>query len=88
MQETLVQSLGWGDPLEEGMAAHFSILCLKNPHGQMSLTGYCPWGHKESDTTKQLSVHTQWTLVQGWGLAPSVMPLYTPLGKQVLARLS
>ena len=67
MQETLVQSLGWGDPLEEGMATHSSILCLKNPHGQMGLTGYCPWGHKESDTTKQLSMHAQWTLVQGWG---------------------
>ena len=88
MQETLVQSLGWGDPLEEGMATHSSILCLKNPHWQMSLTGYCPWGHKESDTTKQLSVHTQWSLVQGWGLTPSMMTLYTLLGRQVLARLS
>ena len=26
MQETLVQFLGWEDPLEEGMATHFSIL--------------------------------------------------------------
>ena len=26
MQETLVQSLGWEDPLEEGMATHSSIL--------------------------------------------------------------
>ena len=26
MQETWVQSLGWEDPLEKGMAAHFSIL--------------------------------------------------------------
>ena len=26
--------------------------CLENPHGQRSLAGYCPWGHKESDTTK------------------------------------
>ena len=26
MQETWVQSLGWEDPLEEGMATHFSIL--------------------------------------------------------------
>ena len=25
------------------------------PHGQRSLVGYSPWGHKESDTTKQLS---------------------------------
>ena len=26
MQETLVQPLGWEDPLEEGMATHSSIL--------------------------------------------------------------
>ena len=26
MQETWVQSLGWEDPLEEGMAIQFSIL--------------------------------------------------------------
>ena len=29
--------------------------CLKNPHGQRSLVGYSPWGHKESDMTEQLS---------------------------------
>ena len=27
-------------------------------HGQRSLVGYSPWGCKESDTTKQLSMHT------------------------------
>ena len=26
--------------------------------GQRSLAGYSPWGHKESDTTEQLSTHT------------------------------
>ena len=31
LQETLVQSLGWEDPLEEGMATHFSILAWRNP---------------------------------------------------------
>ena len=25
-----VQSLGWEDPLEEGMATHSSIFCLEN----------------------------------------------------------
>ena len=29
MQETWVQSLGWEDPLEEGMAAHSSILAWR-----------------------------------------------------------
>ena len=31
MQETWVQSLGWEDPLEEGMATHSSILAWKIP---------------------------------------------------------
>ena len=29
--------------------------CLGNPHGQRSLAGYGPWGHKESDTTEWLT---------------------------------
>ena len=33
--------------------------CLENPHGQKSLVGYSPWGHKESDTTEQLSTQKQ-----------------------------
>ena len=28
---------------------------LKIPHGQRSLAGYSPWGHKELDMTEQLS---------------------------------
>ena len=31
MQETRVQSPGWKDPLEEGMATHASILAYRNP---------------------------------------------------------
>ena len=31
MQETWVQSLGWEDPLEEGMATHSSILVWRIP---------------------------------------------------------
>ena len=31
MQEILVQFLGWEDPLEEGMAAHSSILAWRIP---------------------------------------------------------
>ena len=29
--------------------------CLENPHGQRCLSGYSPWGCKESDMTEQLS---------------------------------
>ena len=33
--------------------------CLGNSHGQRSLVGYSPWGHKESDT-EQLSTAQSW----------------------------
>ena len=56
MWETRVQSLGWEDPLEKEMATHSSIL----PHGQRSLVGYSPWGHKGSDTTERLYFHFHW----------------------------
>ena len=38
---------GHGNPLQYS--------CLENPYEQRSLAGYSPWGHKESDTTEQLS---------------------------------
>ena len=38
---------GGEDPLEEEMATHSNILA-GNSHGQRSLAGYSPWGHKES----------------------------------------
>ena len=40
-----------------GNPLHYS--CLENPHGQRSLVGYSPWGHKESDTTEQLRIDMQ-----------------------------
>ena len=42
--ETQVQSLGQEDPLGKEMATHSSI--LGKSHGQKSLVGYDPWGHK------------------------------------------
>ena len=57
MRETWVQSLGWEDPLEEGLTTHLSILTW-SPHGQRSLMSYHPWRHKESDMTEQLSTYT------------------------------
>ena len=42
-QEMQVQSLGWEDPLEKGMATHSSILPGES-HGQRSLAGYSAWG--------------------------------------------
>ena len=49
-QETRVQSLGWEDPLEEGMATHSSILAWRIPWTE-ELADYSPWGRKELDTT-------------------------------------
>ena len=53
MRETWVWSLGWEDPLEEGMATHTSILAWRIP---MDWADCGPWGHKESDTTERLSI--------------------------------
>ena len=49
MQEMQVRSLGQEDPLEEGKAD--SNILPGESHGQRSLVGCSPWGHKESDTT-------------------------------------
>ena len=35
---------GHGNPLQYS--------CLENPHGQKSLVGYSPWGHKKLDMTE------------------------------------
>ena len=56
MQETLVQSLDWEDPLEKEMVIHSSILALEVPWAE-GLAGYDPWGHKESDMAERLT-HT------------------------------
>ena len=44
-----VQSLGQEDPLEKEMAPTPISLPGKS-HGQRSLVGYSPWGHKERMT--------------------------------------
>ena len=46
-----VGSLGWEYPLEEGMAPH-SVFLPEESHGQRTLVGYSPLGHKELDMTK------------------------------------
>ena len=56
MQENQVWSLGWKEPLEEGMATHSSILA-RRIHEQRSLAGFIVYGVTESDMTKSLSLH-------------------------------
>ena len=55
MQKTWVQLLGWEDPTEKGMTTH-SVFLPRESHGQRSLVGYSPWGHKKSDTTERLTI--------------------------------
>ena len=51
MQETMVQSLGREDPLENGTAAHSSILAWEIPWTEEP-GGLQSMGGKESDTTE------------------------------------
>ena len=44
--------LGGEDPLEEGWQPT-PVFFPGESHGQRSLVGYSPWGHKELDTTEQ-----------------------------------
>ena len=39
-------------------------------NGQRSLVGYSPWGHKESDMTEQLTIHTLYP----WKKKPKIFP--------------
>ena len=55
MQETRVRFLGQEDSLEKGMAPS-PVLLPGESHGQRSLAGYSPRGHKGSDTTEQLTL--------------------------------
>ena len=45
------RSLGWEDPLEEGMATHSSILAWRNPMGRGAWQAIV-CGVAESDTTE------------------------------------
>ena len=49
-----IRSPDLGDPLGKKMATRSSIFAWKI-HGQRSLAGYSSWGHKELDTTEQMS---------------------------------
>ena len=64
MWETRVWSLGWADPLEKEMATT-SVLPGKF-HGWRNLVDYCPWDHKELDTTERLyfTVDVQYYMLQ------------------------
>ena len=50
MQETQVQSLGWGDPWRRKWQPT-PVFLPGESQGQRSLVGYSPWDRRESDTT-------------------------------------
>ena len=54
MQETWVQSLGWEDPQEEGMATRSSFLAWRIPWAE-DPGGLQSWGRKEKCTIEQLN---------------------------------
>ena len=62
--ETWVQSLGWEDPLQKGIATHSSILAWRIP--PTVLESYSPRGCKESDTTERL---TQNLVLHFWSIS-------------------
>ena len=47
--ETWVPSLGWEDPLEEGIATRSSVLTWRVQFTEKPGRLYSPWGRKESD---------------------------------------
>ena len=54
MQETWISSLGWEDPLEEGVKIHS---LPGESHGQKSLASAVQEGKKESDMTQRRNNH-------------------------------
>ena len=56
MRETWVQSLGWEDPLVEGMATHLSVLAGRISMDRGAWRATVHEGHKELDMAEQLSI--------------------------------
>ena len=54
MQKTWDRSLGWGDPLEKGMATHSSILAWRIPWTEEP-DGLQSMGSQELDTAERLN---------------------------------
>ena len=74
MQETRVRSLGWKDPLEEGMATHSSILAWRIPWteepGRLQSMESQRVGHAWSDWTRAL-LHFLLSVLSVWHTACS-----------------
>ena len=53
-----VRFLSGEDPLEKGIWHPTPVFLSGESHGQRSLVGYSPWGHKELGTIEQAHSHT------------------------------
>ena len=62
-----VLSLGWKIPCRRERQPTLVFLPGEF-HGQSSLAGYSPWGHKESDTTELLTLNFLFTRRTALGL--------------------
>ena len=74
MQETWVRSLGWDDPLEEGMATHSSILSWRIPRtegpGRLQSMGWQRVGHDLATKHSPASIPLGWRFTVGTKLLP------------------
>ena len=66
MQETLVWSLGWEDPLEKEMVTHSHIFAWKIPLTEEPFA-YSPWSCKESDTAEHAHIFSVWFICRNQG---------------------
>ena len=82
-QETQFQSLGWEDPLEEGMATHSRILAGEIPWteepGRLLSMGLQRVGHDLA--TKQRQQHPEWhTFIEFYSIFYSGQKLMVNMG--------
>ena len=87
-QEIQVWSLGREDPLEEGTAAHFSILTWKIPWTE-DLVGYSPEDYKELDMAEHTHVCPQHrSITYNNSVTEIFTPSYYPLVLNLFSRSS
>ena len=70
---------GHGNPLKYS--------CLEDPHGQRSLAGYSPWGHKEPDVTEATKHSTVVTMQECQKGAQPPSPARAVLSQTTLVSL-
>ena len=70
---------GLGRSPGEGNGNPLQYSFLENPHEHRSLTGYSPWGHKESDMTEQLILSPSPTMLDSFSYPQVSAEMSPPL---------